>query len=147
VADLLLVDNDARIADLVAFFLRRSGHAVRTVPSFAAARVEIARARPDLVLSDLDLGEERGLDELPRLSRAGLLPPTLVVSGYVDRAAQTALERVPEVVGVLAKPFDLDVLVARVNAATEVHNVAPRAAAAPAGEDGWIELAREADAP
>ena len=36
-ADLLLIDNDARIAELVAFFLRRSGHSVRTAPSFLVA--------------------------------------------------------------------------------------------------------------
>lgn len=139
-ADLLLVDNDARIAELVAFFLRRSGHAARTAASFAVAREEIARARPDLMLSDLDLGEERGLVELPRLAAEGLLPPTLVVSGYLDRAAQIELERLPQVVGVLAKPFDLDVLLARVLAGLE----RARDAIAPAADDdGWIEIAPE----
>ncbi len=139
-ADLLLVDNDARIADLVAFFLRRSGHAVRTAGNFSIARREIARVRPDLVLSDLDLGEERGLVELPRLSAEGLLPPTLVVSGYLDRAAQIELERLPQVVGVLAKPFDLDVLLARVNEGlTRARELAQPVAPEPI-EDGWVEL-------
>lgn len=146
-ADLLLVDNDRRITDLVAYFLRRSGHAVRTAPSFAAARIEIARARPDLVLSDLDLGEERGLVELPRLAAEGVLPPTLVVSGYLDRAAQIELERLPEVVGVLAKPFDLDVLVARVDEGLSRAGGSARGAAEPAPEDGWIELDPRVDRP
>lgn len=136
-AELLLVDNDARITDLVAFFLRRSGHAVRTAGNFSIARREIARLRPDLVLSDLDLGEERGLVELPRLAAEGLLPATLVVSGYLDRAAQIELERLPQVVGILAKPFDLDVLVARVNEglARAQEFVPPEEAL-----DGWVEL-------
>ncbi|MCY2958698.1 MAG: response regulator [Planctomycetota bacterium] len=140
-ADLLLVDNDARIADLVAFFLRRSGHAVRTSADFGGARAAIAHARPDLMLSDLDLGEERGLVELPRLAADGLLPPTLVVSGFLDRAAQIELERLPQVVGVLAKPFDLDVLLARVaEALARARERAPTAVAS-AGDDGWLELA------
>lgn len=138
-ADLLLIDNDARIADLVAFFLRRSGHSVRTAKSFAVAREEIARARPDLMLSDLDLGDENGLIELPRLSASGNLPPTLVVSGFLDRAAQIELERLPQVVGVLAKPFDLDVLVARIDEL--LARVPPAASGVDA--DGWIELASE----
>lgn len=136
-AEILLVDNDARIADLVAYFLRRSGHAVRTAANFGVARAEIARSRPDLLLSDLDLGEERGLVELPRLAAAGVLPPTLVVSGFLDRAAQLELERLPEVVGVLAKPFDLDVLLARVN---EVLERGRAAAPIAADDDGWVEL-------
>ena len=58
VADLLLVDNDPRLGELVAFFLRRSGHDVRLATSFTVAREELSRSRPDLMLSDLDLGEE-----------------------------------------------------------------------------------------
>ncbi len=142
-AELLIVDNDARIADLVAFFLRRSGHAVRTASNFRAARVEIAREWPDLMLSDLDLGDELGLVELPRLAAEGILPTTLVVSGYLDRAAQIELERVPQVVGVVAKPFDLDVLLARVNEALRREPV-PKGAHDDA-DDGWIELGAAED--
>ncbi len=142
-ADLLLVDNDARIADLVAFFLRRSGHSVRTAVNFRVARAEIERAPPDLMLSDLDLGEERGLVELPRLAEAGILPPTLVVSGFLDRAAQVELERLAQIVGVLAKPFDLDVLLARVNEGlARAREPVPMNASA-AGDDadeGWVEI-------
>lgn len=147
-ADLLIVDNDARIADLVAFFLRRSGHTVRTAANFRAARVEIASARPDLMLSDLDLGDELGLVELPRLAAEGILPTTLVVSGYLDRAAQIELERVPEVVGVVAKPFDLDVLLARVNEALRVRVLRGQPVPTSAegdGDDGWIELGAAED--
>jgi DNA-binding response OmpR family regulator len=137
VAELLLVDNDARIAELVALFLRRFGHAVRTAASFAEARARIAELRPDLMLSDLDLGAERGLDELPRLAAAGLLPPTIVVSGYLDRASQLELERLPEVRATLSKPFDLLALRERIEAALAERG---REAAADA-EAGWTELA------
>lgn len=142
-AEILIVDNDKRIADLVAFFLRRSGHTVRTAVNFRAARVEIARELPDLMLSDLDLGDELGLVELPRLAAEGILPTTLVVSGYLDRAAQIELERVPQVVGVVAKPFDLDVLLARVNEALSNRDLRrePVPTNAPDEvDDGWIEI-------
>lgn len=116
-ADLLLVDNDRRIVDLVAFFLGKRGHVVRTAESFAAARLALAERAPDLVLSDIDLGAERGDEELPRLARAGVLPRTLVVSGYLDAALERELARLPQVVGLLRKPFDLARLEAAVSAA------------------------------
>src|SRR5262245_12977894 len=132
-ADLILVDDDARIADLFAFFLRKAGHDVRTAASLRDARDEIAVRRPDLMLSDLDLRLERGLDVLPELSLEGVLPPTLVVSGWLDDEACARLGALPEVVGALKKPFAPDRLVAAVDLAL--------AAARGVADTGWIEIA------
>ena len=114
VADLLLVENDARILELMSFFLERAGHTVRSAPSFEDARAALRTRAADLMLSDLDLGQESGYRELPRLDAEGLLPPTLVVSGYVDREAAEVLSQMPGVVGTLAKPFDMKKLVGKV---------------------------------
>ncbi len=109
-ADLLLVDNDGRIVELVAWFLERAGHRVRCATSYAEARGLLAQGLPDLLLADLELGAERGIEELPRLAREGLLPRTLVVSGFLDAELRERLGAVPGVVGTLAKPFDLEAL-------------------------------------
>jgi DNA-binding response OmpR family regulator len=114
-ADLLLVENDPRILELMTFFLERAGHRVRTAPSFTEARARMRERAPDLLLSDLEMGLETGREELPRIAREDGLPPTLVVSGYVDREAADALARVPGVVGTLSKPFDMARLVAKVD--------------------------------
>jgi len=106
-ADLLLVENDPRILELMTFFLERAGHRVRAASSFAAAADSIRESPPDLLLSDLEMGSESGREELPRLARSGILPPTLVVSGFVDRESVRALAEIPGVVGTLAKPFDM----------------------------------------
>jgi DNA-binding response OmpR family regulator len=128
-ADLLLVENDPRILELMTFFLERAGHRVRTAPSFSEARARIRERAPDLLLSDLEMGKETGREELPRIAREGGLPPTLVVSGYVDREVAEALGRVPGVVGTLAKPFDMTRLVQKVCECLA-------RAAAPAAEEG-----------
>jgi DNA-binding response OmpR family regulator len=107
VAELLLVENDSRILELMTFFLVRAGHQVRTASSFEAASAAIRERAPDLMLSDLEMGVASGREELPRLAAAGILPPTLVVSGFVDREAAQALAEIPGVVGLLAKPFDM----------------------------------------
>lgn len=148
-ADLLLVDNDERITELVAWFLERRGHAVRVAASYARARECIAERRPELLLADLELGVERGDEELARLEREGLMPPTLVVSGFLDADLERSLRALPRLVGTLAKPFEMEELLARVERALE-GGAEPAAPIAASGDeavwdegddDDWIEIA------
>ncbi len=116
-ASLLVVENDARIVELVCMFLARRGYRVRSARTLEEARCELERAPADLMLSDIDLGRSNGREFLPQLSREGLLPPTLVVSGYLDAQLAEELSGVPQIVGVLAKPFEFDSLQRRVEQA------------------------------
>jgi CheY-like chemotaxis protein len=113
-AHLLIVDNDARIVELTAFFLTHEGHEVETALSYAEARGCIDARRPELMLADLDLGVEHGREELPRLADEGRLPPTLVVSGFLDAELEAELSALPAVCGTLTKPIDLDRLAQRI---------------------------------
>jgi len=146
-AEILIVDNDDRIVELVAWFLKKRGFDVRTASSFADARERIAERRPDLMLSDIDLGAESALDELPRLDAGGDLPPTLVVSGYLDVDIQEELTALAPVLDTLAKPFDFAVLEERVMACLDRADELVAAAAPSAGlpapeedEEGWVEI-------
>ena len=110
-ARLLLIDNDEKIVSLVALLLRKSGHEVRTAISFVQAREELLQAVAkgevfDLALSDYEMGIERADEELPKLIQAGLMPATLVVSGYLDDVLVGQLLAIKGVVGTLKKPFD-----------------------------------------
>ena len=116
--DLLVVDNDARIADLVAWFLERGGHKPRVVTSYAAARELLREHSFALMLADLELGAEDGRVELPLLESEGLLPPTLVVSGYLDAEITMELLEIPHVFGTVPKPFEPNELLARVDEMT-----------------------------
>jgi DNA-binding response OmpR family regulator len=106
-AQLLIVDNDERIVELTSWFLRKLGHEVETANSFAEARELLARKAPDLMLADLDLGRESGQEELPKLAAEGQLPPTLVVSGFLDSALDRELRAIPGVLATVTKPVDL----------------------------------------
>ena len=106
--DLLIVENDARIVELLRWFLERRGHRVRAAASFGEARSLLAERRPDLMLSDVELGAENARAQLPELAREGVLPPTLVVSGYLDHDLSRELLAIPGVVGVLPKPFEFE---------------------------------------
>ena len=109
-AHLLIVDNDERIVELTVWFLRRMGHEVDSAFSYAAAREQLALRRPELMLADLDLGLESGLEELPKLAAEGCLPPTMVISGFLDSALERQLLAIPGVLATLAKPVDLTAL-------------------------------------
>ena len=151
-ASILIVDNDDRIVELVAWFLRKREYEVRTATSFAQARQLIEDMCPDLMLSDIDLGEESALEELPRLDQEGLLPPTLVVSGYLDAAIEADLAALAPVIDMLSKPFDFAALEQRVISCLErapgpsppALEDAVAASDLRSGdmedEDGWVEI-------
>jgi DNA-binding NtrC family response regulator len=119
-ADLLLVDDDVRIVETTAWLLERAGHQVRTARSYREVRVLLSERVPDLMLADLNLGLESGAEELPRLWSEGLLPRTLVISGYVDRELATRMASIPGVVGTLRKPVEWSTLEAEIAASLPV---------------------------
>ncbi|MCB9906401.1 MAG: response regulator [Planctomycetes bacterium] len=108
--EILIVDNDERIVELVSWFLIKRGYAVRSAQNFALARTLLAEKSVDLLLSDIDLGVESALDALPQFDAEGILPPTLVFSGYLDAQAKARLMALNPVVGTLAKPVEFQVL-------------------------------------
>ncbi len=160
ISRLLILDNDPGIVELAAWFLERKGYRVRAARSFREARACIAEDWPDLFLSDIDLGEESGAEELPLMAKEGRLPPTLIVSGYLDTGLAERLSALPQVRGTLVKPFDLAVLEQRVEqcllqlSGTSARQASegvrlPGAALAeastpievsPEDEEGWIEI-------
>jgi DNA-binding response OmpR family regulator len=139
------------LTELLAWFLRKRGHDVRTAPSYADARARIAEREPELMLADLELGRERGRDELERMERDGTLPRTLVVSGYLDGETETWLASRARIAGALRKPFELDELDAAIRRATSDVTTAETASGASRGiattvRDRAVGVARAANA-
>jgi DNA-binding response OmpR family regulator len=104
----VILENDPRIVELLRWFLERRGHRVRAAANVEEARELLRERRPDLLLSDLDLGGENARDHLPELARSGALPPTLVVSGFLDNHLARELLAIPGVAGVMPKPFEFE---------------------------------------
>ncbi|HIG87890.1 MAG TPA: response regulator [Planctomycetes bacterium] len=148
-ADILIVDNDERIVELLSWFLSKRGYSTQSAHSFGEAREFLSRGLPDLMLSDLDLGAESALVELPRLADDGILPPTLVVSGYLNAEVTKSLTAMPQVLGVLAKPFDFASLEERVVGCLEAlargdvvttGSASPKVEPAFVKQGGWVEI-------
>jgi two-component system OmpR family response regulator/two-component system response regulator QseB len=109
--NVLLVEDEARIASFVAKALTRRGH---TVDWAVTGRDAIERAqgatRPDVVVLDLGLPDIDGLDVLAALRRHGGGPRVVVVTARTDptdrsRAEALGIDRY------LVKPFSLSELV------------------------------------
>src|SRR6188474_2496111 len=74
---ILLIDDDARLASMVAEYLGNSGFEVETAGSLAAGRAKIASGSYDALVLDLMLPDGDGLDlckELRSESRTRHLP-------------------------------------------------------------------------
>jgi two-component system, NtrC family, response regulator GlrR len=132
-ANLLLVDDDPDLLKLLSMRLTAAGHRVTSVESAEAALTQLAVARPQLVVSDVQLPGRDGLalfDEIRK--RHPALPVILLTAHGTIPDAVDATAR--GVFSYLTKPFDGKALLDKVN---EALALAPQAPHAPAGSEAW----------
>ncbi|WP_348761702.1 response regulator [uncultured Salinisphaera sp.] len=112
---LLLIEDDALIAESVTASLTGAGHTVDALTSAAEAHGALARERFNLILLDLGLPDGDGLDVLAALRDSGDATPVLILTARdnVDDRVR-GLDRGAD--DYLAKPFSLAELKARVRA-------------------------------
>ena len=129
---ILVVDDDRRLCGLLARLLRESGFLVSTAHDAAEARAKLAMLTVDLLVLDVMMPGESGLDLTQALRRDGDLPILLLTAmdGAEDRIA--GLETGAD--DYLTKPFEPRELLARVKSI--LRRSVPRAAAAPAFAGG-----------
>jgi len=112
---ILVVDDDARLRDLLNRYLNEQGFAVRAVHDAAEMNRQLARERYDLMILDLMLPGEDGLSVCRRLRGGGEKMPIIMLTAKGDD--------VDRIVGLeigaddyLPKPFNPRELVARIQA-------------------------------
>jgi two-component system OmpR family response regulator len=112
---LLIVEDDALLADGLSRSLRQSGYAVDWVESADRAMLAVEHESFDLVILDINLPGIDGFEMLKRLRRAERYVPVIVVTArdaVTDRVRGLDLGADDY----LAKPFALEELEARVRA-------------------------------
>jgi DNA-binding response OmpR family regulator len=119
----LVVDDDEAVRVLLTRYLEMEGFSVEQVPDGAAALASIARSSPDLVLLDLTLASEDGLDILTRLRRDSDVPVILLTArgSEADRIMGLKLGADDYVV----KPFSPGELTARIQSVLRRSHGAP----------------------
>ena len=134
----IVVDDDARLRDLLNRYLTEQGYAVRVARDAAEMNRQLARERYDLMILDLMLPGEDGLSICRRLRGAGESLPIIMLTAKGDD--------VDRIVGLevgaddyLPKPFNPRELVARIQAVLRRRPL-PGPPGAPATEPQVVEF-------
>jgi two-component system phosphate regulon response regulator OmpR len=137
-AKILVVDDDARLRDLLYRYLREQGYAVRAVPDATDMSRQLARERYDLMILDLMLPGEDGLSICRRLRGSGDEMPIIMLTAKGDD--------VDRIVGLevgaddyLPKPFNPRELLARIQAVLR-RRPAPPPPGAPSPDTQIVEF-------
>lgn len=103
----LLIEDEANIAEALRFILSRDGWAVSVVSDGALALAEVGRLRPDLVILDSMLPGMSGLEILLALrgDPANAALPILMLTAKGQLRDREAAERAG-VTAFMSKPFD-----------------------------------------
>ena len=112
----LVVDDDAQVRRALTYLLERSGYECSTAATGAEALERAAEARPAVVLLNVTLGSESGLDVQHALDTAPDRPAVIFVTGRRDRFPQMATQLGPADDWVM-KPWDTRELLSRVELA------------------------------
>jgi DNA-binding response OmpR family regulator len=128
VTRVLVVDDDATVAEVVTRYLERDGFTVESVSNGESALTRAALALPDLVVLDLMLPGLDGLDVCRRLRAIGAVPVIMLTAKGDESDRVVGLELGAD--DYVTKPFSPRELAARVRA------VLRRASAPPPAEDG-----------
>src|SRR5512139_296041 len=111
---ILVVEDDARIADLVTRNLQAAGFECHTSPDGGRALADFARLHPALLVLDLGLPGLDGLEVTRRIRRDSDVPILVVTARSTEADKLLGLELGAD--DYITKPFSTAELVARVRA-------------------------------
>jgi DNA-binding response OmpR family regulator len=129
-ANILLVDDDALLRRSLAFNLERAGYRAATAESAENALSQAQRHRPDLVLLDIGLPGMDGLEALRQFEEHVGAPVIFLSARHRELDQVLGLEMGAD--DYVTKPFDLDVLLARIKAVLRRSQRVPQRATDPA---------------
>ncbi len=89
--DILVVDDNPDAVEIVSTEMRAAGYQVRTANDGHAGWLEFRRQRPDLVVSDIRMPNESGLDLLRRIREVSDVPVILLTAHAELSVAVSAL--------------------------------------------------------
>jgi DNA-binding NtrC family response regulator len=101
----LIVDDEETLLDILVEHFINSNYEVETAASGVEALTAIVRARPDLVLLDINMPRMSGIEVLKEILKIDPTITVIMVSGISDVAITTEAFR-NGAFGFVPKPFD-----------------------------------------
>ena len=135
-AHILVVDDDKRLRELIARYLSEQGFRVTVAIDAAEARAKLKSIAFDLIVLDIMMPGESGLDLTRALRTESAVPILLLTAMGEVQDRINGLETGAD--DYLAKPFEPKELVLRINAILK--RAKPRAAAAAAAAGGTVRF-------
>ena len=109
-AVILIVEDEASVAELIAETLIQRGHEARVAVSAAHASLIVSTERPDLILLDINLPDSSGTFVLGRLRQLQPDVPIIMLTANTDDELARATFR-RGAFDYISKPFNIDHLV------------------------------------
>jgi DNA-binding response OmpR family regulator len=112
---ILLIEDHEDSAEIMTLLLKAEGYLVRWVNTAAAALRELATTtpKPDVILLDLTLPDEDGLELGKKLRAMPDAPPIVVMSAKAASAVENAAKSIGAA-GAIRKPFATETLLTTV---------------------------------
>ncbi|NJN06142.1 MAG: response regulator [Rhodobacteraceae bacterium] len=115
---ILLVDDEVALLDMTSQLLETEGHQTIKAESVAALHKAFDGPQPDLVLLDLKLGSESGLDQLPAIKKRWPETEVIILTGHAT--IEAAVEATKKgAYSVQTKPVQTAELILKVSQALE----------------------------
>jgi PAS domain S-box-containing protein len=111
----LVVEDDEALLSLLAAALKHAGLRVFTATNALNAHRILAQEKCDLVVTDVVMPYKDGIDFAVELLRGKAPPKIVLISGVPDALTYVEGSDIFEGVVTIAKPFKVDILIARVN--------------------------------
>ncbi len=122
---ILIVDDDENLTLLIEARLKATDYNVRIANSAGAAYRTYLSFKPQLVITDIGIGDDNGLDLMRRIRRESGSVKTIYITGDPERfRSALAEERKFHHAEVLAKPFGDNQLIDMVSAQAHGHQKA-----------------------
>ncbi|MBK6680018.1 MAG: sigma-54-dependent Fis family transcriptional regulator [Ignavibacteriales bacterium] len=111
---ILVVDDEDIIRESISYILGKEGYAVETAENGAIAYEKVQKDHYDLVISDIEMPEMKGIDLLEKIVRLNLHTSVIMITAY--GSLETAIRALRAGAGdYLLKPLDFDELSVKVS--------------------------------
>ena len=110
-ATILLVEDDPEVVEVLGLTIKQLGHRVTGVTGGREALDAFKKDNYDLVITDLGIPDMSGHEIAKAVKEIKPETPVVLITGWGGQVDQ---ERLPEIDGVIAKPFSKDTLSAQI---------------------------------